>query len=64
MIQNTTNPRSASWFYYSQFGVTVCDEWRRDFSAFLRDMGPRPPGTRLRRIDTTGDFEPAKCMWR
>jgi hypothetical protein len=64
MIQNTSNPSSARWFYYSQFGITVCPEWRTSFQRFLADMGPRPPGARLRRIDRTGDFEPANCMWR
>jgi hypothetical protein len=63
MIQNTTNPRMASHFTYSLLGITVCPEWR-SFERFLADMGPRPFGTRLRRIDTTDDFRPENCEWR
>jgi hypothetical protein len=38
--------------------------WRDNFSAFLRDVGPAPPNTILKRIDLDGDFEPANCSWQ
>ena len=63
-ISNTEQPGAASWFRYSLLGIKVCPEWRRSFEAFLRDMGPKPRGARLRRIDPLGDFEPGNCIWR
>lgn len=43
-------------------GIKVCDEWM-DFRNFLRDMGEKPEGYRLNRLDKDGDFEPNNCEW-
>jgi hypothetical protein len=49
---------------YTSAGTTVCDEWRWDFAAFYRDMGPIPsPKHTLDRIDGSKGYHPDNCRW-
>jgi hypothetical protein len=63
MIQCCTNPGSAHWRDYGGRGITVCQRWRDDFTAFYQDMGPRPDGMRLVRESHDSNFEPGKVRW-
>ncbi len=58
------NPNDASFSRYGGRGIKVCDQWRNDFKAFLRNVGPRPSRQHsLDRINNDGNYEPGNVRW-
>jgi hypothetical protein len=62
MLQRCTNPMAAGYQNYGGRGITVCARWF-DFVNFYLDMGERPEGLTLDRINNDGDYKPSNCRW-
>jgi len=63
MKMRCNNPNDEHYPDYGARGIRVCDRWVNDFKAFVADMGERPEGLTLDRIDVDGNYEPSNCRW-
>lgn len=63
MKQRCINPNNPRYKNYGGRGITVCKRWFNSFPNFLKDMGEKPDGLSIDRINNDKNYCKSNCRW-
>lgn len=63
ILERCSNKNHKDYSNYGGRGIKVCFQWKKSFAIFLKDVGKKPPGLSLDRIDVNGNYTPENCQW-